>query len=551
MERRVDTLAPTPATRTAHRHQAVAKVLLWASAAITMAILFALIGYTVYRGMVSDNPREYPVIGAGATEIPIGTPGGEALSVLVNRGLAIRDLSVEDLQALLSGETTNWGALSGQDVETEVFFPLGTMTRDAERPLLGASREWAAGAMLLPDPASVMERVAATQGGIGLVPAAFLRGRADVDAKAVPVRLLSIVASPEVLALSLGRQLSFLNEETLRAVFSGKVASWKEIGGPDLPVRVVVLSPARWERQHFSRLVFSGSWSPPAGAVTVATPEGLRERVSETPGAVGFCSFLDSPRNVLSVERREVRRNLTLSYIMEAPRRAGRVGGISTIILNTVIMIFLTLLFTTPIGVAAAIYLTEYARQGRLIRILRFGTETLAGIPSILFGLFGFIAFVTYLRLGIGLLSGTLTVTMMVLPTIIRTAEEAIKAVPVAMREGSLSLGATKLQTTFRIVVPAASPGILSGVILAIGRAAGETAALLFTLGTDYRLVEGFTSSARVLAVHLFFLVKEGLSTDKGFATATVLVLVILIVNSTTTRLIGRINVMRVEGSGK
>ena len=137
----------------------------------------------------------------------------------------------------------------------------------------------------------------------------------------------------------------------------------------------------------------------------------------------------------------------------------------------------------------------------------------------------------TYLRLGIGLLSGTLTITMMVLPTIIRTAEEAIKAVPVAMREGSLSLGATKLQTTFRIVVPAASPGILSGVILAIGRAAGETAALLFTLGTDYRLVEGFTSSARVLAVHLFFLVKEGLSTDKGFATATVLVLVILIVN--------------------
>ena len=201
----------------------------------------------------------------------------------------------------------------------------------------------------------------------------------------------------------------------------------------------------------------------------------------------------------------------------------------------------------------AAIYLTEYTRQGRLVRILRFGTETLAGIPSIIFGLFGFIVFVTLLRFGIGLLSGTLTLTMMLLPTIIRTAEEAIRSAPIALREGSLALGATKWQTTVRVVVPTAVPGILTGVLLAIGRAVGETAALLFTMGTDYRLVEGLRSSARVLSVHLYYLLKEGISFDKAFATGTILVIIVLVVNLVTTRLIGRMNLMRVEGgrSGK
>jgi phosphate transport system permease protein len=245
-----------------------------------------------------------------------------------------------------------------------------------------------------------------------------------------------------------------------------------------------------------------------------------------------------------------VARNLTLSYFLEEPRRAGRVGGVSTIILNTVLMILLTLVVTTPIGVGAAIYLTEYTRQGRLIGILRFGTETLAGIPSIIFGLFGFIVFVTILRLGIGLLSGTLTITIMLLPTIIRTAEEAIKSVPMSLREGSLALGATRWQTTVRVVVPAASPGILTGVILAVGRGVGETAALLFTMGTDYRLVDGLRSSARVLSVHLYYLLKEGISFEKAFATGTILVIIVLIVNIVTTRLIGRMNLMRAEGKG-
>jgi len=172
--------------------------------------------------------------------------------------------------------------------------------------------------------------------------------------------------------------------------------------------------------------------------------------------------------------------------------------------------------------------------------ILRFGTETLAGIPSIIFGLFGFILFVMYLDIGVGLLSGTLTITFMILPTIIRASEEAIKSVPQAMRESSLALGATKWQTVVRVVVPAAIPGIMTGLILAIGRAVGETAALLFTMGSDYRLARDFLSSARVLSVHLYILVREGISFERAFATGTILIIIILLINFVTNKLIGR-----------
>jgi phosphate transport system permease protein len=204
------------------------------------------------------------------------------------------------------------------------------------------------------------------------------------------------------------------------------------------------------------------------------------------------------------------------------------VGGISTIILNTLYMIVLTVLFAVPLGVAAAVYLVEYAKQGNLLSVMRLGTETLAGIPSIIFGLFGMLVFVDKLHFGFGLLSGCLTLTLMILPTIIRTSEEALKSVPRSLREGSLALGATKLATIARVVIPAAMPGIMTGIILGIGRAVGETAALLFTMGSNYKAAKGLFSSARVLSAHIYLLFAEGISFDKAFSTATVLIVVVL-----------------------
>ena len=201
-------------------------------------------------------------------------------------------------------------------------------------------------------------------------------------------------------------------------------------------------------------------------------------------------------------------------------------------IINTIIMVFLTLLLAVPIGIAAAIYLAEYSkRNSKLVKVIRLTTETLAGIPSIVFGLFGFIVFVLLLKWGNSLLAGVLTLTMMVLPTIVRTTEESLLAVPDMFREGSYGLGAGKLRTIFVIVLPAAIPGILSGVILAIGRIVGESAALIFTAGTVAEVPKSLFSSTRTLAVHMYSLLNEGLYTNQAYATAVILLVIVLIIN--------------------
>ncbi len=202
-------------------------------------------------------------------------------------------------------------------------------------------------------------------------------------------------------------------------------------------------------------------------------------------------------------------------------------------IFNTIYITFLTLLIAVPIGIFSAIYLVEYSKKGsRLVKIIRVTTETLAGIPSIVFGLFGFLAFVIALGWGYSMIAGVLTLTMMVLPTIIRTTEEALLAVPDSYREGSFGLGAGKLRTIFKIILPAAVPGILSGVILAIGRIVGETAALIYTAGTVADGATSLMSSARTLSVHLYCLLNEGLYTEQAYATAVILLLLVVLINA-------------------
>lgn len=201
-------------------------------------------------------------------------------------------------------------------------------------------------------------------------------------------------------------------------------------------------------------------------------------------------------------------------------------------IINTLYITFLTLLLAVPIGVFSAVYLTEYARKNSVfVKIIRITNETLAGIPSIVYGLFGFLAFVIARAWGYSMIAGVLTLAIMVLPVIIRTTEEALLSVDVTYREGSFALGAGKLRTVFKIVLPTAIPGILSGVILATGRIVGETAALIYTAGTVPDAAESLTSSARTLSVHLYSLLNEGLYTEQAYATAVVLLAVVLIIN--------------------
>lgn len=202
-------------------------------------------------------------------------------------------------------------------------------------------------------------------------------------------------------------------------------------------------------------------------------------------------------------------------------------------IINTVIMIALTLMLAVPIGVFAAIYLVEYSKRGnRFVKIIRITAETLSGIPSIVYGLFGYIVFVITLGWSFTLLSGVITMAIMILPLIMRTTEEALMAVPDSFREGSFGLGAGRLRTVFRIVLPSSVPGILSGVILAIGRIVGESAALIFTSGTNPVVPKSLFSSASTLSVHLYTLLNEGRYTEQAYATAVVLLIVVIIINA-------------------
>lgn len=202
-------------------------------------------------------------------------------------------------------------------------------------------------------------------------------------------------------------------------------------------------------------------------------------------------------------------------------------------LINTVIMTGLSLLIAVPLGIFAAIFLVEYAKRGnKFMGVIRLTTETLSGIPSIVYGLFGMLFFVNTLGWGFSLLAGAFTLSIMILPLIMRQTEESLKSVPDSYREGSFGLGAGKLRTVFRIVLPSAVPGILAGVILAIGRIVGETAALMYTAGTVAKVPSGVMGSGRTLAVHMYNLASEGLYMDQAYATAVVLLVLVVGINT-------------------
>ena len=202
-------------------------------------------------------------------------------------------------------------------------------------------------------------------------------------------------------------------------------------------------------------------------------------------------------------------------------------------LINTITITLLSLLIAVPLGIFSALYLVEYAKHGnKIVGVVRITAETLAGIPSIVYGLFGFLLFVNTLGFGYSLLAGALTLAIMILPVIMRTTEEALISVPDSYREGSFGLGAGKLRTIFKIVLPSAMPGILAGVVLSVGRIVGETAALIYTAGSVAQIPDNLMGSGRTLSIHLYALWTEGLNTEQSYATAVVLLFIVIGLNA-------------------
>lgn len=233
--------------------------------------------------------------------------------------------------------------------------------------------------------------------------------------------------------------------------------------------------------------------------------------------------------------------SISWSFLTGTPENLGRDGGILPTIIGTVVLGLVALLIATPLGVGSAIYLTEYTHETPFTRAIRFGTESLAGVPSIIFGLFGFIFFVTYLQMGWSIVAGGLTLALMVLPTIIRTSEEAIRTVPRSYRDVSYSLGASRWSMVTTAVLPSALPGIITGIILSFGRAVSETAAVIFTAGTALNMPTSIFSPVRTMAVHFYILAVEGISLEKAYATGAVLIITVLLINVAASWLITRL----------
>jgi phosphate transport system permease protein len=231
---------------------------------------------------------------------------------------------------------------------------------------------------------------------------------------------------------------------------------------------------------------------------------------------------------------------LRLHFFLDSPRIMGREGGILPTIIGTFALTIVAIIFATPLGVGTAIFLKEYTQESRISRIIRFGTDCLAGVPSIIVGLFGFVFFVIYLNMGWSILSGGLTLAAMILPTIICTTEEAIKTIPHSFREVSYSLGGTKWQTVTRAILPSALPGIFTGIILGVGRSIGETAAIILTAGSSLMIPTSLFSPIRTMSVHFYILAREGISMEMAYGTGAALILLVLFVNTIANGLLNR-----------
>jgi phosphate transport system permease protein len=231
---------------------------------------------------------------------------------------------------------------------------------------------------------------------------------------------------------------------------------------------------------------------------------------------------------------------LHLSFFLESPKEMGREGGIFSTIVGTAALTLVAIVVGAPLGVGTAIFLREYTRESKMSRMMRFGTDCLAGVPSIIFGLFGFVFFVIRLNMGWSILSGGLTLAAMILPTIISTAEESMKAIPHSHREVSYSLGGTKWQTVTRVVLPGALPGIFTGILLSVGRSIGETAAVILTAGSSLVMPTSLFSPIRTMSVHFYILAREGISMEMAYGTGAALILFVLMINVIAQWLINR-----------
>lgn len=495
--------------------------------ALTVVILVVIIGYLVVRGLYKQERTQTQVLphtvsrklGLAQPEIPF--------SLVANKEAKIKTLDWNTLREMARGRVVSLRRISAVN-ENFFLYIDESVADDFARYLQMSPQDLISGGAIIGSSAQIIQGAGAQNGAVAILPV-------DKGAVKVPSRLKDVVyeeyvlaAHPSVTQLYGNHKVGVLTDSQLDSLLAGSFSNWQELHGGDVPLTVL---PNAFSAASVQAL------STRNGAVALSTQKDVYEATQ-----------MGNPVEVLEVYRVVRGPNLTYDYLVEPTQESGRFGGIGSIIINTLSMIVLTTVIAAPLGIGAAVYLVEYAKKGRLTAIIRSGIDVLASIPSIIFGLFGLLVFVQLMGWSFSLISGTLTVALMILPTIIRTSEEAIRSVDQRLREASMGMGATKMETIWRVVLPSALNGITTGIILAMGRALGETAALLYTIGSSTAIATGLFSGSRVLALHIMLTINEGQSFDKAFASAFVLIVMVLAINTFARWMMSKASV---ENKGK
>jgi phosphate transport system permease protein len=457
--------------------------------AITIALLIIILGYLIYRGVWYQNQKEGDVL-------PIST-SEEDFSLYATQDTKLSFISWYTLSSIAKGRERTLRTLTAVNEKIH-FFVDASIREEAEAYLKTTIHD-----KYLVHNGTPQE----IKGGIYLLK----KGKTPPPGyKRIPLYDRVVAVNDSVTTLFNNRKIGSVTAEQVQELQQGAITNWKVLGGPDEKVTFI-------DRATEAQLKQTKGSVSIIEANSFAAEEGLDH---------------------LKVSRVEKGFNMSWDYLTTNAEESGAFGGIFSILINTLLMIILVLLISTPIGVGSAIYLALYAKKGPFKSLIRAGIDVLSGVPSIIFGLFGMLVFVQLFHLSFSLISGSLTLSLMILPTIIRTSEESINGVDKNTINASRGLGATKIESITSIVLPAAKKGIITGLILAMGRALGETAALVFTIGSSTNIATGFTSSSRVLAQHIYLTIIEGQSIDKAFASALILIILELIINSIAKKML-------------
>ncbi|AEV27943.1 phosphate ABC transporter, permease protein PstA [Sphaerochaeta pleomorpha str. Grapes] len=449
----------------------------------TLFILVFLIGYLTFKGLVKD----------AITISPYKESKDQVVSVFSGDS-HIKRMSWEQVRDILDGKIYSMRSVSGYDDDIQLFVDRSSLPVIAEYFALSEAS--------IAETAKVVEfgdkGIARANGSLFI--AKTSQGKASGLSR-VELSATVVAVNKTVTTLVNNKKVGIVDALDIDRLENGSIMNWSDLNGSDL------------------RVVRCTSF----------------EQLFQTEGGYfvteANLAYSHSDVELLSIRSTHMEKNLTLRFMASSAIQGGKYGGIGSIIVNTFFMILLSILFAAPVGLGAAIYLSLYAHKGKLLFIIQSGIDLLASVPSIIFGLFGLLVFVQTFGWSFSLISGSLTIALMICPTIIRTSQEAIKSVDASLFDGSIALGATKIETILKISIPNAREGIIGGIILAIGRAAGETAALLYTIGSGTEVANGLFSPARSLAMHIYLTVSEGRGLDGAFAASLVLMVIVLITN--------------------